>query len=245
MNKQSPSIDLVTFDLDNTLWDVTQTIMGAERLLRDWMAEHTPAALEIYASERVSVIREHILATHAKKRHDLSFLRTEVLRHCMIEANMAPTHAKENAIRAFEIFFAARNDVVFYPNAIETLEILSQRYALFALTNGNADIDRVGIGRFFSGAVSSADVGASKPDQQMFTTVLTKAGVVPKRAVHIGDHLSDDILGANRAGMHSIWFNYEGQAANNTPHQPTAEARELAQIPDIVTRLNMSHVSLG
>ncbi len=194
MNKQSPSIDLVTFDLDNTLWDVTQTIMGAERLLRDWMAEHTPAALGIYASKRVSAIREHILATHAKKRHDLSFLRTEVLRHCMIEANMAPAHAKENAIRAFEIFFAARNDVVFYPDAIETLEILSQRYALFALTNGNADIDRVGIGRFFSGAVSSADVGASKPDQQMFTTVLTKAGVVPERAVHIGDHLSDDIL---------------------------------------------------
>ena len=244
MNKPSPSIDLVTFDLDNTLWDVTQTIMAAEKLLRIWMAKHTPAALGIYASEQVGVIRQRILDTYAEKRHDLSFLRTEVLRHCMMEADMTPEDAEENAIQAFEVFFAARNDVAFYPNAIQTLEILSQRYALFALTNGNADIDRVGIGRFFSGAVSSADVGASKPDQQMFTTVLTKAGVEPKRAVHIGDHLSDDILGANRAGMHSIWFNYEGQAANNTLHQPTAEARELAQIPDIVTRLNMSHASL-
>ena len=104
MNKQSPSIDLVTFDLDNTLWDVTQTIMGAGEAFARLDGRAHPAALEIYASERVSVIREHILATHAKKRHDLSFLRTEVLRHCMIEANMAPTHAKENAIRAFEIF---------------------------------------------------------------------------------------------------------------------------------------------
>ena len=45
MNKPSPSIDLVTFDLDNTLWDVTQTIMAAEKLLHSWMADHTPAAL--------------------------------------------------------------------------------------------------------------------------------------------------------------------------------------------------------
>ena len=245
MNKPSPSIDLVTFDLDNTLWDVTQTIMAAEKLLRSWMAEHTPAALGIYASEQVGVIRQRILDTYAEKRHDLSFLRTEVLRHCMMEADMTPADAEENAIQAFEIFFAARNDVAFYPNAIKTLEILSQRYALYALTNGNANIDRVGIGRFFSGAVSSADVGASKPDNQMFTAVLTKARVAPERAVHIGDHLSDDIFGANRAGMRSIWFNHEGQGTNDTDHQPTAEARELVQRPDIIARLNVSHASIG
>ena len=90
MNKPSPSIDLVTFDLDNTLWDVTQTIKAAEKLLRSWMAKHTPAALGIYASEKVGIIRQRILDTYAEKRHDLSFLRTEVLRHCMMEADMAP-----------------------------------------------------------------------------------------------------------------------------------------------------------
>ena len=147
--KQTAQIELVTFDLDNTLWDVTQTIVRAEQSLRRWMQENTADALTVYTSDAIGDIRASVLEQHPDKRHDLSFLRTEVLRHCMIEANMAPTHAKENAIRAFEIFFAARNDVVFYPNAIETLEILSQRYALFALTNGNADIDRVGIGRFF------------------------------------------------------------------------------------------------
>ena len=158
---------------------------------------------------------------------------------------MTPEDAEENAIQAFEVFFAARNDVAFYPNAIKTLEILSQRYALYALTNGNANIDRAGIGNFFSGAVSSADVGASKPDNEMFISVLTKAGVVPERAVHIGDHLSDDIFGANRAGMRSIWFNHEGQSINDTDHQPTAEARELIQLPDIIARLSGSHTHIG
>ena len=155
----------------------------------------------------------------------------------MIAANMSPADAEENANQAFAVFFAGRNDVVLYPNALETLEILSQHYTLFALTNGNADIERVGIGRFFSGAVSSADVGASKPDQQMFTAVLTKADVQACRAVHIGDHLLDDVFGANRAGMRTIWFNHEGQATNNSGHKPTAEAHALADLPDLIASL--------
>ena len=240
MKTPNSSIDLVTFDLDNTLWDVMQTITGAEKLLRDWMAEQTPAALAVYASEQIAGIREQVLVTHAEKRHDLSFLRIQVLRQCMIAANMSPADAEENANQAFAVFFAGRNDVVFYPNALETLEILSQHYTLFALTNGNADIERVGIGRFFSGAVSSADVGASKPDQQMFTAVLTKADVQAARAVHIGDHLSDDVFGANRAGMRTIWFNHERQATNNTDHEPTAEAHALADLPDLIASLGVA-----
>ena len=238
LQKPNPSIDLVTFDLDNTLWDVMQTIIAAEKLLRGWMAEHTPAALGIYASERVGDIREQVLKTHDDKRHDLSFLRIAVLRQCMLAADMSPADADENAKQAFAVFFAGRNDVAFYPNAIATLETLSQQYALYALTNGNADVERVGIGRFFSGAVSSADVGASKPDQQMFTTVLAQAGVPADRAVHIGDHLSDDIFGANRAGMRSIWFNYEGQATNDTDHEPTAQAYTLAELPTVIASLD-------
>ena len=230
----------MTFDLDNTLWDVMQTITSAEKLLRDWMAEQTPAALAVYASEQIAGIREQVLNTHAEKRHDLSFLRIEVLRQCMIAANMSPADAEENANQAFAVFFAGRNDVVFYPNALETLEILSEHYTLFALTNGNADIERVGIGRFFSGAVSSADVGASKPDQQMFTAVLTKADVQAGRAVHIGDHLSDDVFGANRAGMRTIWFNHERKATNDTDHEPTAEAHALSDLPDLIASLGVA-----
>ena len=112
-------------------------------------------------------------------------------------------------------FFLGRNQVVLYDGALEVLQNLSQRYRLFALTNGNANIDRVGIGGYFEGAVSSADVGASKPDLEMFHAVPT-APELPNRAVHIGDHPSDDILGANNAGMLSIWYNHNGAFTNDS-----------------------------
>ena len=41
------NIKLVTFDLDNTLWDVMKTIVRAEKMLRAWLSENTPDALDI------------------------------------------------------------------------------------------------------------------------------------------------------------------------------------------------------
>jgi putative hydrolase of the HAD superfamily len=45
----------------------------------------------------------------------------------------------------------------------------------------------------------------------MFTTVLEKAGVTPEQCIHVGDHLTDDIYGANNVGMHTLWVNLTDQ----------------------------------
>ena len=147
--KQITQIELVTFDLDNTLWDVSQTIVRAEQMLRRWMQENTAEALAVYASDAIGDIRERVLEQHPDKRHDLSFLRTQILYECMVRSGLAQNDAASAASRAFDVFFVGRNEVVFYDGAIEVLANLSQRYRLFALTNGNANIDRVGIGKYF------------------------------------------------------------------------------------------------
>lgn len=235
--KQTTQIELVTFDLDNTLWDVSQTIVRAEQSLRQWMQENTADALTVYTSDAIGNIRERVLEQHSDKRHDLSFLRTQVLYECMLASGLASKDAVNAASRAFDVFFVGRNEVVFYDGALEVLADLSQRYRLFALTNGNANIDRVGIGKYFEGAVSSADVGASKPDPKMFRTVLTRAGVPAHQAVHIGDHLSDDILGANNAGMLSLWYNHNGEFANDSASVPSGEVHRLSDLPRMIANL--------
>lgn len=233
----SNSIEVVTFDLDNTLWDVGLTITRAEKNLRNWMLGNTPAALEIYTSDAMADIRGEVVERYPDQRHDLTFLRIQVLQSCMQRSGLNPHQAQKTAEAAFEVFFEGRNDVVFFQDALTVLEGLSQRYRLFALTNGNANIDRVGIGEFFEGAVSSADVGASKPDPKMFNAVLDQAAVPASKAVHIGDHLSDDILGANRVGMHSIWFNRDGAYANDGESMPSAEVQQLADLPRSIADL--------
>ena len=55
------NIKLVTLDLDDTLWDVMKTIVRAEKMLRAWLSQNTPDALEIYLSDAASRIREEVV----------------------------------------------------------------------------------------------------------------------------------------------------------------------------------------
>ena len=229
MTAANNQIKIVSLDLDNTLWDVETTIIGAEKSMRQWMAEHVPEALEIYKSEATAEFRAQVVADNPMHVHDLTFLRTEVLFRIIAATGQTEEKARSLALAAFAVFFKGRNDVAFFPGALDMLETLSQRYTLFALTNGNADVQQVGISKFLAGAVSSADVGASKPSHLMFEAVLAKAGARADQCIHVGDHLIDDIEGARNAGLHTLWVNLTEQVA--TASQANIEVTNLEELP--------------
>ena len=231
------SLKLVTLDLDNTLWDVEKTIRAAEQELVQWLAQHAGAAHKIYSSSDMVELRNQTLQQHANLRHDLSRLRIEVLFNVMRAAQYPEDEARKLAEAAFEVFFAGRNRVVFFPHALEMLQTLSARYPIYALTNGNADTTRTGISQYLRGAISSAQVGASKPDPRMFQAALDQAGVQAHQCVHIGDHLDDDIKGANAVGMHSIWVNLHKTQSVDKTLQPRFEVTHLSEIVSTVTSI--------
>ena len=59
---------------------------------------------------------------------------------------------------------------------------------------------------------------------------LKRAGIAAEHAVHIGDHPSDDIAGAQATGLRAIWFNPQGKAWIAAT-RPDAEIRSLAELP--------------
>ncbi len=52
-----------------------------------------------------------------------------------------------------------------------SLRRLSERYRLFALSNGNADLQRCGIAQWFEGHITAISAGAAKPDVRIFTSI--------------------------------------------------------------------------
>ncbi len=223
-------LQLITLDLDNTLWDVEQTIRAAERELVSWLKNHAEPAHQVYTSATLIELRAQTLEQHPQLRHDLSQLRIEILFNVMRSADYAESEARDLARAAFDVFFAGRNRVVFFPGALEMLQTLSERYPIYALTNGNADVTRTGISHYLQGAISSALVGASKPDPSMFHAVLTPSNASPQRCIHIGDHLHDDVHGASNVGMHSIWVNLQQSRLNENDPQPSHEVNHLDEI---------------
>lgn len=240
MSTLNKKIKVVSLDLDNTLWDVEATIIVAEKNMCLWMQDKVPRALAIYKSDATADIRSRVVADNPTQIHDLTFLRKEVLFQVIKASGVASAQARIFAKDAFAVFFKGRNNVVFFPGALEMLELLSHRYTVFSLTNGNADVEQVGIANFLDGAVSSADVGASKPSREMFEAVIKKAGVNADQCIHVGDHLTDDIEGANNAGMHTIWVNMTKYTSANNDSKANIEVTSLAALPKALEAYQLS-----
>lgn len=230
-------IKLVTFDLDNTLWNVETVIANAERRMREWLHERTPEFHVRFPPEAMMALRNAVIEELPELRHDLSTLREEILYRALKDCGFGPHDARTLAKEAFDIFLDARHEVEFFEGALEALETLAARYRLGALTNGNADIGRLKLDRFFDFGFTAASVGVSKPAPDMFRAALEHARVAPAQAVHVGDHLTDDVEGASAVGMHTIWVNHAGLELPPGALPPTEIVQSLTEIPTGVARI--------
>lgn len=218
------SIKGLSIDLDNTLWDVLPTLAAAEGVLERWMLAHCPAALAYYQPETTSAIRAELEDRYPQRAHDLGFLRRSVLEQVFERAGEDPTLAKP----AFEVFFAARNQVTLYEDVLPALARLAERYVLVALTDGNADLSLVGLDEYFDHYINAVSVGAAKPAAEMFTAVERHTGFAASEILHIGDDPGRDVMGAHRYGMRTVWVNRSGASWPTPAIQPDVRVEDLA-----------------
>lgn len=223
-------IRLLTFDLDNTLWETESVVAAAEQTLMAWYAEHAPQFAERLDSEARKALRHEVLASDPLLRHRVTDFRIAVMSLGLTRAGYAEEQVQELTQKGFEVFLEARHALTLFPHAESLLEQLSRRYTLATISNGNADVRRLGLAKYFSVIVSADEVGISKPDPAPFLAALERAGVEPAHALHIGDHPVDDIQGARESGLHTLWFNRTGKPWTD-PVRPDGEVSCLSQIP--------------
>ncbi len=229
------SIRLITFDLDDTLWSVKPVIIAADTTLRAWLAEHA-MRLEALTAERLQELRAEVVQLQPHLDRQVSELRYQVLRRALLQSGYAPIEAQEIAEQAFQVFLAARQNVELFGDVLPTLEQLRREYMLGALSNGNADVRRVGLGEYFSFALNADMLGVAKPEPQVFLTALARAQVPAAQSVHIGDHPQDDVFGAQQVGMRTVWFNPE-RSIWTGEREPDAQISQISQLPDVLKRL--------
>ena len=197
-------IKAISLDLDDTLWPVLPTIERAEKVLHQWLVEHAPMAAALFSSpEALREIRDYMRANKPELKHDLSAIRRESIRLALYRAGENPLLAEE----AFEVFFAERQRVTLFQDARPALEFLSARFPLVSISNGNADLQRVGVAGFFRASISAREFGVGKPDPRIFHAAAGAVEVAVEQVVHVGDDTTLDMLGALNAGMQAAWVN--------------------------------------
>ncbi len=197
-------IKAISFDLDDTLWPIWPTIERAEKALHDWLGFHAPMAAAMFASPgALREIRDAVGLSRPDLKSDLSAMRRESIRLALYRAGENPLLADA----AFEVFFDERQRVTLYDDALHALEFLSARFPLVSLSNGNADLQRVGLAPYFRAAISAREFGVGKPDPRIFHAAAGALEVAPEHVLHVGDDATLDGLGALNAGMQSAWLN--------------------------------------
>lgn len=193
----------ISFDLDDTLWPVWPAIMNAERDLIDWFAREHPEVTRRFDVAGMRAVRDQVAAEQPELHHDLSAIRMHSIARLLALAGADPAAAADG----FEVFYAGRNRVDLYPDARAGLIRLGSRYRLFSLSNGNADLARMGLDHHFEASFSARTLGFAKPDRRGFLAVASAAGLTPAQVLHVGDHPEQDVAGARAAGLQAVWLN--------------------------------------
>jgi 2-haloalkanoic acid dehalogenase type II len=205
-------IKAISLDLDDTLWPVWPVIERAEKALENWLNVRAPMTAALFSNPGTRAgIREHVSHTRPELKHNMSAIRREAIRVALYRSGEDPLLAEE----AFDVFFAERNRVTLFEDALSALEFLSGRFPIVALSNGNADIEQVGIHRYFKASISAQKFGVGKPDPRIFHAAAGAVGTMPANVLHIGDDALLDVMGALNAGMQTVWLN---RAANPWKH---------------------------
>ncbi len=198
----------ILFDLDDTLWPIAPVILQAEQSLHQWLATHAPAVADRFSIENLRQARLALLATKPEFHLDLGALRRAGLLSAFEEAGENIDKVEQAMIH----FFAARNAVIPYDDVIPGLLRLKGRVLIGSVSNGNADLQAIGLSHHFKVSVAASQVGCAKPDAAIFHTACEQLGVDPADAVYVGDDVLLDIKGAQEAGLRAVWLNRSGSA---------------------------------
>ncbi|WP_019570047.1 HAD family hydrolase [Thioalkalivibrio sp. ALE11] len=225
------SIECITFDLDDTLWPVMPVIRHAEDRFYAWLRERAPAVCARFGPEELVADRAGFMrAAPEEERHDLTRLRKRWLRGLAQRCQVCPDTLEEEG---FAVFWHARNEVTPFPEADAVLARLHGRFTLGAISNGNADVFRTPLGRYFDFAVPAAEAGAAKPHPRIFEQARRRAGVPAPAILHVGDDPVADILGALDAGLNAAWYNPDALPWEHPVPAPPRLGR-LGQLPRIL-----------
>jgi putative hydrolase of the HAD superfamily len=219
-------IRTITLDLDDTLWEIEPVIRRAEQHLHAWLDEHYPRITARFDLPGMMELRQQFGERHADRAHDLTFLR-----HCaLLEMASLAGYAEFPVDEAFAVFMEIRNDVELFPEARPALTALRKRYTLIAVTNGNADLRKIGVDDLFDDHISAAMAGAAKPDRSIFDAAVSAGGAGAHETVHVGDHPLNDVHGAREAGLHTAWVNRNGNAWPGGYAAPDVEVAHVGEL---------------
>lgn len=223
------TIRAITFDLDDTLWPVGPVIEQAERAMHAWLEHHCPEVTARFDVAGLRALRERIGAKEPHLAHDFSALRRRSLEAALHGHGYDGVHVEG----AFEVFYAERQKVELFGDALPVLEELRGSYRLGSVSNGNADLAVIGLEHYFPVRIHARALGHAKPSREIYLAACEALECRPHEVLHVGDDPELDVVGARNAGLQAAWLNRNG-AGWYGDGPPPPHLAHLAELPALL-----------
>lgn len=227
------SIRCVAFDLDDTLWPCEPTISNAELALYDWLAERYPRITNQLSFEELRQQRAEFALQHPYFSHDVTALRLHSMAAIAKKFDYPVSLAKD----ALAYFRQHRNRVNLFADTLPTIKILGEHFKIGAITNGNAQLDVIGMQEHFDFVVTAEDAGAAKPNKEIFDFARKQIDLASHELLYVGDHPINDVIGSKNSGWQALWFNpnaEEWPEDKQLEIQPNAQIQRLSELPGLL-----------
>ncbi|TMO68745.1 HAD-IA family hydrolase [Pseudoalteromonas aurantia] len=229
-NKALSNISVLSFDLDDTLYNNHPIIKAAVQAQLSYLAN-----IEQWTAQGPnfwSYCRNKTAKQHPTLIDDVTQLRRVALHYGMAQLGFTAPQAEQYAQEAYTAFSHARSNITVEQPVLELLHTLRKKYRLIAITNGNVEVEKFNLAGEFDVVLKAGPDGAAKPHSALFDKAAMILSVDKSEILHIGDSLDSDVQGANNAGCHSVWLNNQScqYAYKGLPHVEIKNIYELYQL---------------
>lgn len=218
------NIQAVIFDLDNTILDRINTFNKFVRSFVNTYFQH----LEV---------TDHIISRIIFLDQDGYKDKNELFSELLEELPWLTKPEITELLDYYMVNYVTNASLM--EHAAETIKYVRQKYKIGLITNGRnviqyGKIDQLGIRNDFDLIIVSEEAEVKKPNVKIFEMAIERFGIRPEQCLYIGDHPINDIEGAGRAGMETIWFEVNQPWREEVKIRPKHTIKHLRELVGIL-----------
>ncbi len=230
-------IKAMTFDLDDTLYDNRPVVRRVERDMVAWLHQQHP----ISATESLgwwASLKKQVARDNPWLLNDVTQWRFTQIEQGLQALGYQPQQATQAAHEAIEEVHRLRSDFIVPEETHRVLTELMKSIPLVAITNGNVDVERIGLAHYFELVLKAGPNGHAKPHKDMFDQARQYLSLEAHEILHVGDHLVSDVQGALNNGYKACWYNDQGSEVGLDPRARCLPDVEILQLKSLLDLIN-------
>jgi putative hydrolase of the HAD superfamily len=205
------TIEMVWFDLDDTLYDHSYSVARAMQRIRaeyPVFAKHEADKLTALYNQALN----QVYLDYLRGNIDFGEMRVRKLHHFFHAAGISKPGAPDNAEfhRVYDEAYCVERRAT--PGSIEAIRQVQERgIGVAVLTNGTQRVQEeklriIGLAALLPCLLTSERAGVTKPDPKIFQWALRQTKRSPRSVLMIGDNLQNDVEAALRVGIRAAHY---------------------------------------